>query len=157
VVSTSCPRCRFVSTSRLTQTPAQTCPDCRATMSVAEFVCRACRFTATPEGIQEALRQQREEIEERVAPGPPPSAPLEERAVPMTCPRWGIEMVAGWTAVTSSTLGQVSDAVVALLGHGDVYSKAKEYLYFFPADGGESICVFVGKRRAFRCDKCQAV
>lgn len=48
-VTTICPRCQFVSTSRLTYTPAQTCPICQAEMAAAEFACQACGLSVTSE------------------------------------------------------------------------------------------------------------
>jgi hypothetical protein len=66
----------------------------------------------------------------------------------MKCPECATEMSAGTTKVTWSTLGYI--AAVAAGG-------VQQYLYFYPADGGESDCVFEGTRKAFRCPKCRAV
>jgi hypothetical protein len=73
----------------------------------------------------------------------------------MKCPACSGEMIAGSTKVTRSTAGFIVDIAGAFLGNSG--SHLKEYLYFYPTDGGESVCVFEDTRTAFRCSKCQAV
>jgi hypothetical protein len=72
----------------------------------------------------------------------------------MKCPECQAEMRAGTTKITWSTLGHVAE--VAGVFFGDT-GGSQQYLYFYPADGTESVCVFDGTRGAFHCPKCQAV
>jgi hypothetical protein len=72
----------------------------------------------------------------------------------MKCPECSTEMSGGTTKVTCSTLGHIVEVAGAFVGDT---GGAQQYLYFYPADGGESDCVFEGTRKAYRCPKCRAV
>lgn len=73
---------------------------------------------------------------------------------PMKCPECATEMSAGTTKVTWSTLSHLVE--FAGIFCGDTMGS-QQYLYFYPAHGGESDCVFEGTRKAFRCPSCRAV
>jgi Domain of unknown function (DUF6487) len=73
----------------------------------------------------------------------------------MKCPECSTEMTAGTTKVTWSTLGGIAEVAGALLSGGT--GGSQQYLYFYPADGGECVCVFERTRKALRCPRCHAV
>jgi hypothetical protein len=58
-------------------------------------------------------------------------------------------MAAGRARISQSTLGAISDLVT-----GD-FSCMPYYVYFYPEDGGDSICLD-HDRQAFRCRRCEA-
>ena len=64
----------------------------------------------------------------------------------MKCPLCGATMRPGSTAVSRSTLGTITDAVVGTYG-------SSHYLYFHPDGTDESVCVDQS-RPAFQCPGC---
>jgi hypothetical protein len=72
----------------------------------------------------------------------------------MNCPGCSTEMRAGTTKVAWPTLVGILEWTGAIFGDSP---GSRQYLYFYPADGGESVCAFEGERSAFRCPKCQIV
>jgi hypothetical protein len=72
----------------------------------------------------------------------------------MKCPQCSTEMDAGTTNVTWSTVAGILEFAGAFFGDGP---GSQQYLYFYPERGGETVCVFSGTQKAFRCPQCQTV
>jgi hypothetical protein len=63
-------------------------------------------------------------------------------------------MGAGTTNVAWPTVTGILEFAGAFVGDSP---GSQQYLYFYPADGGGSVCVFEGTQKAFRCLQCQTV
>ncbi len=72
----------------------------------------------------------------------------------MTCPGCSTEMRAGTVNVAPATINGIVEFVRIFAGE---QGCSQQYLYFYPAGGDDSVCVFDGRANAFRCPNCQMV
>lgn len=70
----------------------------------------------------------------------------------MKCPQCSAEMSAGTTKVAWSTVAGIFEIAGGLVGD---WPGSQQYLYFYPENGSDSVCVFEGVKKAFHCPRCK--